>query len=571
MTRLRKIKDELEVISWPTKERVFDPDVGGALVTRDGVELMLHRLPVKGGRPVLLLHGASAGADTFLTPRGGRSDQLNLVEYLVKEEFEPWLLDWRGSKDVIDMILGSNEKASKLKPGLFDFNQAAENDIAAALDAIEYVKNEERKEATKSEYDEPMRIDAIGYCLGGAILAEALLKQVPGVHERLSHVVLMTIGFFYQMNAHGRLKAEAHLLKRVISDHPDRRVLDPRVDGESGEIPPENGWPAFVETLYQAWRHPYDKARMDHENIPERDRYVLEMFNRVSFMFGEPYHETNLVPEIHHRLTKVLLDPNDEFVRPLSPGTLIEARDGDRIVARGEVAYRFDDASNQVLVLCRCRELVEQEQPSPEEARRAADWDLPMFKIGQSLLADGQSIGTVKDDSNDEPPLLPSLFGAIPLQLFMHGAENLRSGVATDLKKNENEKKGVEDQQDITPTPVLDAFERNEADAYKGFAALDHLTLIGGGLNRLWHRDSVDRMGAWLDRYPRMRKRWTKRMLIDYGHQDLLWGRKASEDVFPKILKGLGKVDKAEGGEQQSSTDERPNQVGPDSRPETAA
>ena len=47
---------------------------------KDGLRLMLHRLPVKDGRPVLLLHGASAGSNTFLTPR---SDTGNGCQNLV--------------------------------------------------------------------------------------------------------------------------------------------------------------------------------------------------------------------------------------------------------------------------------------------------------------------------------------------------------------------------------------------------------------------------------------------------------------------------------------------------------
>ena len=461
----------------------------------------------------------------------------------------------------------------------FDFNQAAEHDIAAALDRILAIKTKERYQEKSAEHAEPLRIDAIGYCMGGAILAEALLKDslLDGsqpIRKRLSHVVLMTIGLFYQMNVHGRMKAEAHLLKRVISDEPDRHMLDPRVDKESGGLPKAT-WPDFVETLYQVWRHPYDKDRMDREHIPKEERHVLEMFNRVSFMFGEPYQETNLVPEIHHKLTYLSFKAGNG-VGSIAAGTLIEALDEDRIVARGELAYPFaangasDGGKSSTLVLCRCNRTPEQERYLVEDMDPPAEQKEFLFWTGLSLLADGQSIGKVDDRPGYREALLPDLFGAMPVHLFMHGAENLRAGVATDLRQDVDGKNGGEKKQDNTPAPVLDAFKDNEADAYKGFAALDHLTLIGGGLNRLWHRDSVDRMGAWLERHPRIRRRWTKHMLLDYGHQDLLWGRKASEDVFPKILAGLGQTNKAGTNERSENDDDRGRNQS-DTGPESAA
>lgn len=61
----------------------------------DGVRLGLTR--IDGGerdRPaVLLLHGHTASADMFLLP-----ETRNLVDVLLDDGYEPWLLDWRGSR-----------------------------------------------------------------------------------------------------------------------------------------------------------------------------------------------------------------------------------------------------------------------------------------------------------------------------------------------------------------------------------------------------------------------------------------------------------------------------------------
>ncbi|MGW6258995.1 alpha/beta hydrolase [Streptomyces sp. NPDC055085] len=62
--------------------------------THDGVRLGLTRIDSgDANRPaVLLLHGHTASADMFLQP-----ENRNLVDVLLNDGYEPWLLDWRGS------------------------------------------------------------------------------------------------------------------------------------------------------------------------------------------------------------------------------------------------------------------------------------------------------------------------------------------------------------------------------------------------------------------------------------------------------------------------------------------
>ncbi|MFG2793348.1 alpha/beta hydrolase [Streptomyces sp. NPDC048419] len=60
----------------------------------DGARLGLTRIDTgESDRPaVLLLHGHTASADMFLLP-----ETRNLVDVLLDDGYEPWLLDWRGS------------------------------------------------------------------------------------------------------------------------------------------------------------------------------------------------------------------------------------------------------------------------------------------------------------------------------------------------------------------------------------------------------------------------------------------------------------------------------------------
>jgi hypothetical protein len=121
----------------------------------------------------------------------------------------------------------------------------------------------------------------------------------------------------------------------------------------------------------------------------------------------------------------------------------------------------------------------------------------------------------------DNQPVLPRLFGAIPLQMYIHGGKNIRRGQATDMENQVPDAAFVSDR------------------AREQFRALDKVTLIAGALNKLWHRDSIDRMYEWLLRgSAAFMPRFTKYVFPDCGHQDLLWGRSRLE-VFGAIAAGL--------------------------------
>lgn len=117
--------------------------------------------------------------------------------------------------------------------------------------------------------------------------------------------------------------------------------------------------------------------------------------------------------------------------------------------------------------------------------------------------------------------ILETQFGAIPLRMYLHGAQNIRRGWAAKF----------------------DA--RNDDDSLIGrlaqerFAHLERVTLITGVKNEIWHRDSIDRMYEWLRGVPAGRRNSHREIVPDYAHQDLLWGKDAYNDIFPKILKGL--------------------------------
>ena len=117
-------------------------------------------------------------------------------------------------------------------------------------------------------------------------------------------------------------------------------------------------------------------------------------------------------------------------------------------------------------------------------------------------------------------PELPRCFGGFPLKMYLHAARNLRAGQATFFDSGS----GI----------------ATEASREK-FLELESVTLITGELNRLWHRDSIDRMHEWLCRGFTQANRFVRKFVLkDFAHQDLLWSGKSPVHVYPRIAEGLG-------------------------------
>src|SRR5262245_51952595 len=95
-----------------------------------GIKIFLWRYIGNGGqvgsvrrKPLLLLHGASGNRRTFIFPNGG------LAEWLSRD-FDPWLLEWRGSGHVVDEA--APDSLSK-NGDAYNFNLAAEHDVHRAI------------------------------------------------------------------------------------------------------------------------------------------------------------------------------------------------------------------------------------------------------------------------------------------------------------------------------------------------------------------------------------------------------------------------------------------------------
>lgn len=448
-------------------------DFKSALDTKHPVQLFLCRKENRGRMPVLLVHGASASHETFTTP-GPDPQGLPrcLADWLHQEGFEPWLLDWRGSGKVVETALRDGTLGSQRDP--FDFDSAARWDIPGALERIREVRGREQ-------------IAAIGHCMGAGTLAQAIASgTVTREQHGLTHVVLLTLGLFYEPPFDSRLKTQDHALERVLDESKATLVVDPQRKLEP--------WPQELEELYRNW----PPSLRPHPDEERSDTH--EMCDRLSFMYGTPYLERNLVPEIHCATWTVSFDSG---TRAPLVGDAIDGGLGSTGILRELVprsgSWGGGDAAGALVL----------------ESSGT-------FRPGQRLKVGGRVFARSRDPIQSARVELPQQFGAIPLRMYAQGAKNVRRRWAGTYQASN---------EDVS---LIGSESRGRFDALEG------VTLITGAKNQLWHRDSIDRMYEWLTRGSgRQTPKVRKRVLRDYGHQDLLWGKDARKDVFPEILDGL--------------------------------
>jgi hypothetical protein len=225
----------------------------------DGLELILtHHVKQRSEvaeHTVLLVHGASASSYCFQIPRphGG------LIGSLLDKGADVWTLDWRGSKRVSPKY--------QAHPDKFTLDNAAKLDLPAAVENIRKLKPEAE------------RLAVFGHCMGAGTLAMAIGAGYVTAND-VSHVILSTLGLFYQVPWDGWVKAEDYTLERIRGDQPTVTSID--VD------PERKAWPELMERVYERWPATFMPSGKN------------EVFRRIAFMFGQPYRPCLVSPAIHN-------------------------------------------------------------------------------------------------------------------------------------------------------------------------------------------------------------------------------------------------------------------------------
>jgi hypothetical protein len=298
-------------------------------------------------------------------------------------------------------------------------------------------------------------------------------------------VVLLTLGLFYRPPFEGRLKTQERSLERLWGEK-DAVAIDPRPAGK---------WPSEIQEIYDNWPPMLlPHAKDDKRNLPG-------MCNRLSFMYGPPYVEKQLVPEIHQETLAVSFEKGG--FAPL-PGQVVRGVNSPAHGKLHDLEVENDDwaKGNAAGVLW----LVETNGHFESAGQLA---------VGTKRVA---SITNVKCYESQ----LERQFGPIPLRMFLQAAKNvLRHGCAGEFDEVLSSKGFTRDQ------------NRQHFDDLV-------VTLITGRENKLWLKRGIDDMYEWLRRGPQKPGRDCRKVILrGYAHQDLLWGKRARKDVFPKIEAAL--------------------------------
>lgn len=174
----------------------------------DGVRLGLTRIDTgERDRPaVLLLHGHTASADMFLVP-----EIRNLVDVLLDDGYEPWLLDWRGS-----CRLPYNANGQK-----YTYDDVALYDIPAAVSHI------------RARIGEDRPLFAVAHCIGALTLS---LSLTAGLVPGLAGVVAQ--GVFLTPKLGGRTSLRMSLAGELLKSRLDHIPVDFRTVGLRSKYTP---------------------------------------------------------------------------------------------------------------------------------------------------------------------------------------------------------------------------------------------------------------------------------------------------------------------------------------------
>lgn len=245
-----------------------------AVTTADGcaLELRHHRgRSAPEDRPaVLLVHGASAGSDTFRI-----GEEQTLVDYLLGHGLDVWTLDWRASMRRVKDVYCEAVYRGRLAE-TFTIDAAAEQDVPAAIVVMREAPHNVRG-----------KIAVLGHCMGGAIVAQGIARGAISSAD-VETVVLTALGLFYRAAIDNVLKAEDQALEGLLAD--GQHLLHPTKGWERSVCtrdPGDGPWPPPLEDPYEVWL-----------DTPLPHDCKVTICHRLSYMFGMPFLPDK-IPIIH--------------------------------------------------------------------------------------------------------------------------------------------------------------------------------------------------------------------------------------------------------------------------------
>ncbi|WP_297809428.1 GMC family oxidoreductase N-terminal domain-containing protein [uncultured Methylophaga sp.] len=252
------------------------------LLTEDGVELKLTRY--QGGQkgPVMLVHGLGVASSIFSTDM----IDTNLVEYLVANGFDVWLLDYR-----VSILLPAAAHQS-------NGDQVARFDYPAAISKIKLITGADT-------------VQALVHCYGATTFIMSMLAGLEGVRS----IVCSQIATDIVVPTTTALKTGLHLPSFLERLGVDSLTADPPDDGGS-----------LLTDLYH-------KALDINALANAQGQCHNDSCHRITFMYASLYRHDQLNHLLHSNLDELFAEANIETLAHLATmcraGKLVDSDGND--------------------------------------------------------------------------------------------------------------------------------------------------------------------------------------------------------------------------------------------------
>ncbi|KAI1300510.1 hypothetical protein EDD11_006185 [Mortierella claussenii] len=312
------------------------------VVSSDGFNSRLTRYKGKKG-PVLLLHGASVSSEIFAT----NLIPHNLCDYLLAQDYDVWLSDWR-----ISILVKDSHRQSHVFNGAYDH--------AAAIKIIL------RETGVKN-------IQVVAHCVGSVTLWAGLLNgDIEGVGSLVSSQVaahplistankikqnLQLVPLFEKVLRQDEFDVVTHSPSASVSEHENPNAPASGSSSSSGNSVSSTSGKPKVTLLDRA----IDNI-LRFMPLPLHEYCNNAVCHRASFCYGLLWEHSKLSKNLHDHLDEILGSINIETLKDLVNGwckrqTLTD-NDGKDLVTSENLKRAFDNvpvlfihgAKNQVFI-----------------------------------------------------------------------------------------------------------------------------------------------------------------------------------------------------------------------------
>jgi len=243
---------EIHHIPIPAKE----PEGGGLAVPGD-VRLTRYPNPGTTKRPVVMLHGYSAGGTTF----AHHAVNPNFASYLWETGRDVWIADLRTSS-------GHPTTATKA----WSFDQIGVVDVPEVLRAVSHERNDSK-------------VDVIAHCMGTVVFSIAVLGgHVKDLIDRVAFTQVGPLVVFTPANIF-----RAYAMRYLIDFVPDSYSFNPTNPTLADDL-----WDRLLSTL------PYPVEEFDIENPlwPTERTPWTRTRHRMDALYGRDFNLVNMEPEM---------------------------------------------------------------------------------------------------------------------------------------------------------------------------------------------------------------------------------------------------------------------------------